>query len=89
MCCVMPPLSPLATSMPMILSNSDVLPWSTCPRNVITGGRGLSVSGRIGLLIERREQLIFQIDRLPQFDFDAQLDRQQFDGFLIDRGVDC
>ena len=45
MCCVMPPLSPLTTSMPMILSNSDVLPWSTWPKNVITGGRGRSCSG--------------------------------------------
>ena len=43
----MPPLSPLATSMPMIRSNSDVLPWSTCPRNVTTGARGCELRGMV------------------------------------------
>ena len=45
MCCVMPPLSPLTTLMPMIRSSSDVLPWSTWPRNVMTGGRGSRLLG--------------------------------------------
>ena len=36
----MPPLSRAATSIPRILSRSDVLPWSTWPRNVTTGARG-------------------------------------------------
>ena len=45
MCWVMPPFSCAATSMPMIRSNSDVLPWSTWPRKVTIGGRGCSLAG--------------------------------------------
>jgi hypothetical protein len=45
MCCVMPPLSRAATSMPRILSSSDVLPWSTWPRKVTTGARGSRRAG--------------------------------------------
>ena len=37
-CCVIPPASPLATFELLILSNKDVLPWSTCPMIVTTGG---------------------------------------------------
>ena len=40
MCCVMPPASPLATRVRRIVSSSDVLPWSTWPITVTTGGRG-------------------------------------------------
>ena len=40
MCCVMPPASPLATRVRRIVSSSDVLPWSTWPMTVTTGGRG-------------------------------------------------
>ena len=39
MCCVMPPASPAATSVSRIASSSDVLPWSTWPMIVTTGGR--------------------------------------------------
>ena len=56
MCCVMPPFSCAATSMPMIRSNSDVLPWSTWPRNVTIGGRGCKL-GRIVFALERLEDL--------------------------------
>ncbi len=42
MCCVMPPASPAATSVWRMASRSDVLPWSTWPRIVITGGRSSS-----------------------------------------------
>src|SRR5918998_860881 len=40
MCWVMPPASPAATSVSRIASSSDVLPWSTWPMIVTTGGRG-------------------------------------------------
>src|SRR4028118_2412127 len=39
MCCVMPPASPATTSVSRIASSSDVLPWSTWPMIVTTGGR--------------------------------------------------
>mmetsp|Transcript_1719 Transcript_1719/g.3607 ORF Transcript_1719/g.3607 Transcript_1719/m.3607 type:complete len:330 (-) Transcript_1719:308-1297(-) len=39
MCCVMPPASPAATSDERSASSSDVLPWSTWPITVTTGGR--------------------------------------------------
>src|SRR3954465_1646527 len=44
MCWVMPPASPAATSVWRIASSSDVLPWSTWPMIVITGGRGSRAS---------------------------------------------
>ena len=43
MCWVMPPASPAATSVSRIASSSDVLPWSTWPMIVTTGGRGYEV----------------------------------------------
>ena len=43
MCWVMPPASPAATSVSRIASSSDVLPWSTWPMIVTTGGRALEV----------------------------------------------
>ena len=39
MCWVMPPASPAATSVSRMASSSDVLPWSTWPMIVTTGGR--------------------------------------------------
>mmetsp|Transcript_28704 Transcript_28704/g.64317 ORF Transcript_28704/g.64317 Transcript_28704/m.64317 type:complete len:289 (+) Transcript_28704:1473-2339(+) len=45
MCCVMPPASPAVTRVLRIASRSDVLPWSTWPMMVTTGGRGKRVSG--------------------------------------------
>lgn len=48
MCCVMPPASPSATDAPRNVSNSVVLPWSTCPITVTTGGRGSQFSGGAG-----------------------------------------
>ena len=38
MCWVMPPASPAATSVERMASSSDVLPWSTWPMMVTTGG---------------------------------------------------
>ena len=39
MCWVIPPASPAATSVSRIASSSEVLPWSTWPMIVTTGGR--------------------------------------------------
>ena len=44
MCWVMPPASPAATSVSRIASSSEVLPWSTWPMIVTTGGRDSSSS---------------------------------------------
>ena len=38
MCWVIPPASPAATSVSRIASSSEVLPWSTWPMIVTTGG---------------------------------------------------
>jgi hypothetical protein len=43
MCCVMPPASPATTLAWRIASSSEVLPWSTWPITVTTGGRGASL----------------------------------------------
>ena len=45
MCCVMPPCSFSATFVRRIASSSDVLPWSTWPMTVTTGGRSCSWAG--------------------------------------------
>ena len=45
MACVMPPASPAATPVWRIASRSDVLPWSTWPMTVTTGGRGFRSFG--------------------------------------------
>ncbi len=44
MCWVIPPASPAATSVSRIASRSEVLPWSTWPMIVTTGGRGARLS---------------------------------------------
>ncbi len=44
MCCVMPPASPDTTLALRIASSSDVLPWSTWPMMVTTGGRDTAFS---------------------------------------------
>src|SRR5579875_3656905 len=44
--CVMPPASPAATLAWRILSSKEVLPWSTWPSTVTTGGRAVISSGR-------------------------------------------
>ena len=44
MCCVIPPASEATTDVSRIASSSVVLPWSTWPMIVTTGGRAASVS---------------------------------------------
>jgi hypothetical protein len=64
----MPPLSREATSIPRILSRSDVLPWSTCPRNVTTAG----------------QQILLQILGGLDVELHAELRRQQFDRVAVE-----
>ena len=59
MCCVMPPASPLATRVRRIVSSSDVLPWSTWPITVTTGGRGSdSADDRLRAFGEQRVGIV-------------------------------
>ena len=55
MCWVMPPASVATTRASRIASRSVVLPWSTWPMIVMTGGRAwerlLGVLERLGLLL--------------------------------------
>src|SRR3954469_17121498 len=51
MCCVIPPASPAATSVSRIASSSDVLPWSTWPMIVTTGGRGSGPRAGLELVV--------------------------------------
>ena len=44
MCWVMPPASPATTLASRMRSSSVVLPWSTWPMTVMTGGRGSQVA---------------------------------------------
>src|SRR3954468_22428083 len=48
MCWVIPPASVSTTEVFRIASSSVVLPWSTCPMIVTTGGRG---GGEVGLAV--------------------------------------
>ena len=43
MCCVIPPASVSTTEVSRIASSSVVLPWSTWPMIVTTGGRGVEI----------------------------------------------
>ena len=55
MCWVMPPASPATTSASRTASSSEVLPWSTWPMIVTTGGRSIEVLGgvlELGLLVD-------------------------------------
>ena len=49
MCWVMPPASPATTFVWRMASSSDVLPWSTWPMMVTTGGRDTRSSGASGV----------------------------------------
>eukprot|EP00964_Phaeocystis_antarctica_P030321 scaffold17116_cov67-Phaeocystis_antarctica.AAC.3 len=48
MVCVMPPASAAASALPRKASSIDVLPWSTCPISVTTGGRTGSLASCSG-----------------------------------------
>ena len=81
MCWVMPPASPAATSVSRIASSSDVLPWSTWPMMVTTGGRDDEVlvgvvEGRLGVRL---------VGRADDLDLLVELVRQHLDGVVGER----
>ena len=80
MCWVMPPASPDWTLAPRIASSSEVLPWSTWPMMVTTGGRALSVSGA-STSLGRVDVDVALADAL---DAVAELGDQQLGGVLVD-----
>ena len=59
MCCVIPPASPAATDVLRSVSSRVVLPWSTCPIIVTTGGRSFSTDGSGGGLTK---QILKKVD---------------------------
>lgn len=58
MCCVMPPASPAATEVFRSASRSVVLPWSTWPMIVTTGGRTTASLSRSCVLGSSRSSLV-------------------------------
>ena len=81
MCWVMPPASPAATSVSRIASSSEVLPWSTWPMMVTTGGRMTEVlvgvvEGRLGVRL---------VGRADDLDLLVELVRQHLDGVVGQR----
>ena len=85
MCWVMPPASPATTLVLRILSSSSVLPWSTWPMTVTTGGRGDGGDGLVLVVFveELREQLgFFLLTRVDEVDLGA-----DFGGVELDHVV--
>ena len=81
MCWVMPPASPAATSVSRIASSSDVLPWSTWPMIVTTGGARLEVL--VGVLeLGLGVRLVGRVDDL---DLLVELVREHLDGVVGQR----
>ena len=60
MCCVIPPASVSTTDVSRIASRSVVLPWSTWPMIVTTGGRGDEV-GLVVVVLRRLELLLGRV----------------------------
>ena len=82
MCWVMPPASPATTLVVRIRSSSSVLPWSTWPMTVTTGGRGRS--GLVLVLVVVVEVVGLELGFLllagvDQADARAELGREQLD----------
>ena len=81
MCCVMPPLSPLTTSMPMIRSKQRCLAVVDVAQER-NHRRPLDQVGRIVfLLLELGQHLVFQADGLLELDVDAQLGGHELASF--------
>src|SRR6267378_145296 len=79
MCWVMPPASRAVTFVARIASRRLVLPWSTCPRTVMTGGRSLSFAGSTS-----SQRICFLLGAL----LEAELVRDESRGLEVDRLVD-
>ncbi len=87
MCWVMPPLSDWTTFDLRIRSSSEVFPWSTWPRMVITGGREHQVLRRAGRG-EGLEQIILGRALVNDLELDAELQGQHDRQFIVEKGVD-
>ena len=89
MCWVMPPASPSTTFGWRIRSSSGVLPWSTWPITVTTGGRGRSVVVvlLVVLVVEEAglERGLLLLAGVDQADPGADLGREQFDHVVAQR----
>ena len=83
MCWVIPPASPATTLADRIRSSSRVLPWSTWPMTVTTGGRGRSSSSVLLLVVlveELGQQLgLTLLAGVDQADLGAELGGEQLD----------
>ncbi len=69
--------------MLMIRSSKEVLPWSTWPRNVITGGRA-ERRGVVLDVVELFHQLLFSRGFLAEINLDLQGRGQKFGGLQIE-----
>ena len=83
MCWVMPPASPATTLAWRIWSSSLVLPWSTWPMTVMTGGRGSASLVVVVVEVVDAERLL-QLDllllaRVDEADLRADLGGEQLD----------
>src|SRR6185437_5795632 len=95
MCCVIPPASRAVTFVARIASSRLVLPWSTWPRTVMTGGRSLSLDGSTSshrtCLVDRLGCRFFlgrRRDFLLGPRFEAELVRYERRGLEVDGLVD-
>ena len=89
MCWVMPPASPATTLALRIWSSSLVLPWSTWPMTVMTGGRRRQRLVVVVLVVVDVEQLV-QLDllllaRVDEADLGADLGGEQLDHVVGER----
>jgi hypothetical protein len=77
MCWVMPPASPSTTLAPRMWSSSVVLPWSTWPITVMTGGRGSWHLVVVGVVEQLLQLDLFLLTGFDQQDLGADLEREQ------------
>ena len=87
MCWVMPPASPATTLAERMRSSSSVLPWSTWPMTVMTGGRGsLGVRIVVVVVVEQGLQLqLLLLARLDEEHVGADLEGEQLDLLVGER----
>ena len=81
MCWVMPPASPAATSVWRMASSSDVLPWSTWPMIVTTGGRAIEL---VVVVLEVR-LLLDLVGGVDDLDLALELGGEQLDRLVGQR----
>ena len=77
MCWVIPPASPATTLAWRILSSTVVLPWSTWPMIVMTGGARLLVLLVVAVVEQRLETDLLLLAGLDEHDVGAELEGEQ------------